>query len=122
LSAISRPNLEDKLIDAVIALENLFGASKGEQRVRVSHAAAWLLGNNAPDRESLAREVRDLYDERSALVHGESASSGRNLYDDSKRAIALVAASLRALIDSRPDLLPDRNRWRQLLLDLPAAR
>lgn len=118
LSAIHRLSLEDQLIDAVIALENMFGASKGEQRMRVSHAAAWLLARDPSERESLAREVRDLYDERSALVHGETPSSRRNLHDDAKRAITLAANSLRELIDKRSDLLTDRDRWRQLLLDL----
>lgn len=66
-----RTTPEDQLIDLVIALESLFSPSdKGELRFRISLNAALLLGNDAEDRTGIMDFVKNMYDHRSALVHG----------------------------------------------------
>lgn len=66
-----RTTPEDQLIDLVIALESLFSPSdKGELRFRISLNAALLLGKDPEDRSAIMDFVMDMYDHRSALVHG----------------------------------------------------
>lgn len=62
---------EDQLIDLVIALESLFSpVEKTELRFRISLSAALLLGKDPDERRDIMDFIRDMYDHRSALVHG----------------------------------------------------
>jgi len=114
-----RTDASDRLVDAVIAWENLFGTSEGEPRLRVSSAMAWLLADTAAGRSDLQREVKQLYDDRSKIVHGgrfnETAIS-----EKADRALNLALSSLRVLFRARSDVLslPDGSaRSLRLILD-----
>ena len=66
-------NRADAFIDLGIALENLYlndlGGDRGELGFRLAIRAAWWLGENAEDRQSLLEGTRDLYNARSASAH-----------------------------------------------------
>lgn len=121
LSALSlRDDPSDGLIDAAIALENLFGAKGGELRFRISTACAYLLEPNDPTRRGeLQREIKLLYDQRSQIVHGEAPPSMATAEERRQRAVELVVLSLRALFERRPELIADHERATKLALQLP---
>jgi hypothetical protein len=53
-----------------ISLETLLIARKSVGIVNeIATRAAWLIGDTAPDRLKVARQVRDLYDKRSQVAH-----------------------------------------------------
>ena len=114
-----RPDHEDGLIDAIIALENLFGGST-ELAFRISAGAAVLLA--PPDeRRQFMREVKDLYNKRSKLVHGQTSLAPAQAAEARDKAVLLVVQALRKLYEDRPDLLSDKNRSETLLLDAPGT-
>ncbi|HEV2172170.1 MAG TPA: hypothetical protein VGR71_01330, partial [Nitrospira sp.] len=69
-----RVGIEDRLIDAVIALEALLSPEKAEEiSYRFRLRGAWLLGQgDRTARESWQARLKDLYDLRSDLVHGNA--------------------------------------------------
>jgi hypothetical protein len=68
----NRTRPEDQLLDYWIALEALFASDgRGELRFRCSLRIAAYLGKSADERVALYKEMRDSYDARSDLVHGE---------------------------------------------------
>jgi hypothetical protein len=99
---VPRAEPADRLVDSVIAWENLFGTSEGEPRLRISAAMAWLLaGDAATRREALQLEIKGIYDARSKIVHGAAASDDPRLPDEASRALALGLDSLRVLFSER---------------------
>jgi hypothetical protein len=65
--------IEEKLIDLIISLEALYLTEKMELGYRLSLRVASSIGHLYNDRtmEQIAREIRDLYDKRSSIVHGD---------------------------------------------------
>lgn len=57
-AAQARSDASDRLVDAVIAWENLFGTSEGEPRLRISSAMAWLLAETVAERTDLQKEIK----------------------------------------------------------------
>ena len=118
VSAMLRPSSEDALIDAVVALEALFGDAEGELTFRIATAIAWLLGVDGPDRRKLFKEARDLYAYRSRIVHGGKPPKDMNARDAAMAAVALAWKSLRAVHERGGRLLTDKQaRTIGLLLD-----
>ena len=72
LSGGNRPYPEDSLVDYVIGLEALLSNSneRTEIRYRFSVRGAVVLSEISSDRAGKFKEMRDLYDLRSAIVHG----------------------------------------------------
>jgi Apea-like HEPN len=103
-AAHSRSSVADRLVDAVIAWENLFGTSEGEPRLRISAAMAWLLEADAQRRTQLQGRLKRLYDRRSAIVHG-SADSDADIALDANAALGYAVAALAALFRERPEVL-----------------
>ena len=109
----------DRLVDSVIAWENLFGTSEGEPRLRISAAMAWLIADTAAGREELQKEIRELYDDRSKIVHG-AAFNEVAVAEKANRALDLARSSLRELFQNRPDVLSLQDgsaRSLKLILD-----
>ena len=76
LSAIYRGELNDKLIDAVIALESLLLPNiKDELKYRFSLRGGWILGKNQKDKIELFSFFKKIYDLRSDIVHGNKKSN-----------------------------------------------
>jgi hypothetical protein len=103
-AAHARGEPADRLVDAVIAWENLFGTSEGEPTLRISSAIAWLLGTNFTSRLQLQAEIRSLYAARSRIVHGASPGQA-NIGELANRALSLAISALMALFRDYPDLL-----------------
>ncbi len=73
--AYDRINDVDKIIDYLIAYESLFFKNeKQELREKISRRVAKLLENDFEKRKILAHEIKDIYDKRSSIVHGDEAS------------------------------------------------
>lgn len=69
--AFNRIGHEDRLIDYWIALEALFAPdSQQEIRFRASLRIAGFVGTDSDERRSIYKKMRDSYDLRSKLVHG----------------------------------------------------
>jgi hypothetical protein len=112
----------DRLIDAVTAWEALFGGRQ-EATLRVSGSIAWLLEPaNASARQLLRDEASGIYDLRSKVVHGETVDV-QKVYSASARATELGIASLRRILEGRPELiaLESTDRSRRLLFEGPVA-
>ncbi len=120
-SLTTRTQPEDGLVDAMVALESLFGTGQGEIRFRLSVALAWLLEADAKGRSVRQKQVFDLYGKRSKVVHGEHLSP-QVAQKSHAEATQLVVAALRSLFAERPDLIDDKHRGKILTLQgLPAA-
>ncbi len=61
-------------LSLMIAMEVMLNRGKDELRYTISRNAAILLGKDKDDSERVFKEVRDLYDKRSKLVHEGSAN------------------------------------------------
>jgi Apea-like HEPN len=108
----------DGLVDAVIALENLFGTSsetQGEVTFRVSTACAYLLSpEDAKERRAARKDVVGIYRERSKIVHGQQP--GEDVGQLRDRAVEIIREALQLLFRDRPELLPVRDRALALIL------
>lgn len=103
-AAQARTDPSDRLVDSVIAWENLFGTSEGEPRLRISSAMAWLLADTAAGRTDVQSEIKKLYDDRSKIVHGGTFNEA-TIAEKANRALDLALSSLRTLFGARPDVL-----------------
>ncbi|MCY3735528.1 MAG: HEPN domain-containing protein [Gemmatimonadaceae bacterium] len=66
-----RFGVEDRLIDAGIALEAMYGPFGGVEITRkVSSRAAWLLGASCAERRAISKDMKSFYRTRSKVVHG----------------------------------------------------
>jgi len=72
-NAYQKTNLEDKLIDFMIAFEALFfkRGESGEFRHKLGVRVSKLLGNSYEERKRIAEEINKFYGKRSNIVHGE---------------------------------------------------
>jgi len=90
-----RPLLEDQLIDIWIALEALFldRGEKTETTDKISRRVGRLLGNDPTERAAIRRRTKDLYNDRSRLVHGDHLNQERIL-DSVSESLAILRLSL----------------------------
>jgi hypothetical protein len=117
LSAVSyRTDPADRLIDAAVALENLFGTRQGEVTFRIAAATARLLGSDFDERVSTQREVTRLYRIRSDIIHGEEVDP-QDTSSAAEALIRLVFQALRRLYRHHPELVRDEDRSRRLILE-----
>lgn len=115
---LERTDAQDSLIDAVIALENLFGhGDTSEVTFRVTAALTLLLEPDPLKRPALRRELTEVYRARSKVIHGSTIMGGKiSLNELKERAITTAVESLRMLFVERPHLIPDRDRGIRLIL------
>ena len=117
LSALTtRSDPTDRLIDSVIALENLFGTGSGELVFRVSTGCARLLERDGPARLTLQRDVRRLYNLRSRVVHGAHAPEPGEMHPHAVDASDLAVRALRRLFLYRSDLIDNADRSTALIM------
>jgi hypothetical protein len=69
---------EESLVNWMIALEALYSDSAQELRHKLSVRVAWMLGETPQERLEITSRMRELYDLRSAIVHGRPATIGNN--------------------------------------------
>lgn len=110
-----RHDIEDGLVDAIVALESLFaGTDSGELTFRIGASVAWLIAGAAEERLELNREVGKLYTLRSKILHRGYA--GQNVSKERDRTVQLGIASLRALLEDHPDLVGEENRGKIIIM------
>jgi hypothetical protein len=105
---------EDAFVDAVIALEALFGGGKTEVGFRLQLAVAFLLGDSDHERAVIFERVGELYDARSDVVHGGTA--GHRAHHLRTDAISLVLRCLRRLLTARTELIANDARGKTIIL------
>jgi hypothetical protein len=103
-AAHARVEPVDRLVDAVIAWENLFGTSEGEPRLRITAAMAWLFDDEGASREALQRKLKLLYDTRSQIVHGGAIDQSR-VSMQANDALGFALRALKLLFSEHPQLL-----------------
>jgi Apea-like HEPN len=115
---LEREEAQDALIDAVIALENLFGSANatGEVVFRVTTAAAHLLEPDPAKRTAKRKKLSKIYDARSKVIHGVTITKRMKLPERKEEAIEAAVGSLRAFCAERPHLIADRDRGLRLIL------
>jgi Apea-like HEPN len=83
--AMSRPALDDKLIDLMICAEALFlPDGNAELTFRLAHRAALLLGDNPKHQKEIFDFFKAAYGKRSTIVHGN-----KSLLNDAKDIVDL---------------------------------
>lgn len=72
-SSLSRERAPERLVDLAIALESMFTPSSAhtELTFRISQNVSQLIGEDAATRVEISKQVKKLYDRRSALMHGQ---------------------------------------------------
>jgi Apea-like HEPN len=117
LSSGHGKNVEDSLIDAVIAWENLFGhGGSTETTFRVTTALAILLEDEPAKRLTLSKELKKIYHLRSKVAHGDYIKPTDGLDEKRDRAREVAIQALRVLFEQRPDLIADKDRGMKLIL------
>lgn len=100
-----RIELEDSIVDLGIALEALFSKGSEDIRETVAVRASWHFSDSSLERAEISQTIRDFYDERSHIVHGNvSRTPAREMKRWERRNILLadvdnvVRASLKSMI------------------------
>ena len=111
---------EDRLIDAAVAWEGLFGSKDRDQlTVQLALAMAWMLApEDYPDRQRYYRRAKSIYSTRSKLVHGGNANVTEvpNAATDLMEWLRKVFI---ALLTTHSSLLKDSERTFRILLRDP---
>jgi UDP-2,3-diacylglucosamine pyrophosphatase LpxH len=100
---------EDRLINLFIALEALYSDRSGELSYKLSNRMASLLARTDQERGDIFEHVRDLYDKRSKIIHGDLEKVTN---EDMVRLSSLTKHSLTAvfrllrLYQTRKKILP----------------
>lgn len=77
-------NIDDKVIDLCIALENMPLNDSPKEQLSLSFRmrGAWLLGKNAAQRKELYTKFKNIYRARSEIVHGGDLKKKKDLYKE----------------------------------------
>jgi len=98
--AYERDELEDKLVDFMVAFEALFfkEGERGEFRHKLSVRVARFLEQEYDQRKQIAKKMSEFYDMRSAVVHGEKVNFSvefvNTVEDHLRRSIRLFTERL----------------------------
>lgn len=95
----------DRLMEAIIGLESLLVPNPGESRYRFGLHGAALLAQTPEECEVIAKELRNLYDNRSTIAHGKRAE--RLSADDAFKYLGQAIQSIINLFDA--NLLKPKN-------------
>jgi len=110
LSAVcSRDDPDDALIDAVMCWENVIGSDK-EVTFKVCSSIAKVLSKRQDDRIDILRELKDIYELRSKLVHGSSKYK-TDLKQINSAIIYAIKLMNVILDDDEMMKSPDRSRY-----------
>lgn len=96
--AIERDLPEDKLIDALISLEALYGDGSGAIGYKIALRASVFLEDEFEARCSINDYIKESYDIRNAIAHGKSTISMLKKYNV-ERLITLARRSIRKSMD-----------------------
>ncbi len=127
-----RIELEDRVIDVSITLEGLFmEGEQWDQKKIVSRRGSWYFADSRQERGQTRTLLKEFYDERSAVVHGNTPENQTPAEEDQhwSRLAALTAdiedvarASVKAMIsEGRPPDWEDSKDSRSIRHDPPRA-
>lgn len=114
---------EDKLIDYWVALESLFTSdSNQEVKFRASLRIAAFLGETPENRKDIYNDMRNSYDRRSAIVHGEFRKPKKvkelnkkyTLHEITEKTHSYLRASILRLLESNEGFDPTGIEMRLL--------
>ena len=119
-----RFGVEDRLIDAGIALEAMYGPfDSGEITRKISSRAAWLLGESAAERRAISKSMKSFYTTHSKVVHGTASKDrqkrGRELDRALESGRQLARRTLFRLLAQGP--VNDESEWDTLVRQDPTA-
>ena len=118
-----RFGVEDRLIDAGIALEAMYGPFDGDITQKISSRAASLLGEFDAEGRSTAKEVKSFYKTRSKVVHGTVGKNRGRRERELAKALAsgreLARRTLFALLARGP--VNTEAEWDALVPEQPAV-
>jgi hypothetical protein len=101
-TSYGRSDYRERVIDLVIALENLFGEETVGQTTEVGYRlrmrAARYLGANAEERKHLRKFISQLYTLRSKIVHGDLNANDQEIQKIFKRPLAEVITDLMDIV------------------------
>jgi hypothetical protein len=112
-----RVNIEDRLVDAVIALESLLSPDKSEEiSYRFRLRGAWLLGDGDDEaRKVWSGRLNHLYHIRSVIVHGSAKDLKRLTEDAILESLGYADEALRRVLREVVDNSRGHEEWRQHL-------
>ena len=118
--AAGRLGAEDRIIDASVALEAMYGPlDSGDVTRKIRQRAAWLLGQSEDERRAISKEMKSFYRTRSKVVHGNVSKNRRKRERELASALASGRAfarrSLFALLDRGP--INTEAEWNTLVPD-----
>ena len=117
-----RFGVEERVLDAGIALEAMYGPIDVEITRNIRRRAAWLLGKSAPERDAISKQMRAFYKSRSKVVHGTISKNPQKRERELAAALEsgqeLARRTLFALLDRGPI---DKSEWDRLVPEEPAA-
>jgi hypothetical protein len=118
-AVVHRSDFADALIDAVIAWENLVGTSN-EVTFRVTGALAKAIENDSSKRRAVRKELANIYNVRSGIVHG-NAKSRASISEAATSAIDVAIRTCRNFYKRGPGWLSMTSSERAdvLLLEEP---
>ena len=119
-----RFGVEDRLIDAGIALEAMYGPfDSGKITRKISSRAAWLLGESAAEGRAISKDMKSFYATRSKVVHGtvskDRQKRERELADALASGRELARRTLFALLARGP--VNDESEWDALVPEDPTG-
>ena len=120
VSAISmRSDSSDMLIDAVMAWENLFGTSS-ESTFRITAAITKLLESDERARRGYRKQLADLYEVRSRVVHGTHVD-GTKVSEAAEKATRVALEALGEVYRRGPEwvTLSSVERADRMILEEP---
>ena len=122
-TAGDRFGVEDRLIDASVALEAMYGPFVSDITQKISSRAVSLLGEFDAEGNSTSKEVKSFYKTRSKVVHGTVGKDRRRRERELDGALAsgreLARRTLFALLARAP--VNSESEWDALLPVQPAV-
>ena len=115
---------QDRILDVAIALEQLYEVDPGAISFKMRARAACFLADTTAQRNRIFRQVRDVYNLRSALVHSRRKSkrskkllSPQHMTDTFETGFAMARDTLMKLLDQGPP-----GDWDELIISADHSR
>lgn len=105
--------LEDQLIESRIALESLYAVGgTHEASLRVAYHGARHLGRNLEERKALYKDLKDIYNTASTVIHGSLPTKREKARELVERAQNIIRDALLKILEDGK--IPD---WTDLMLE-----
>lgn len=106
-----RTDPTDSFIDIMIGLENIFGTDR-ETTSHLSNTIAKILEHELVQRKSLVKKIKNVYGNRSRLIHGSKHFKFEAIIKDRDFSLDILKKCIIHLIEKEPELLPLKSAER----------